>query len=123
MATYKLGQHSGKLCVIASEPSWTEPVMVHLYWPICNETLAQWREYLGCQLDHGWSDAPFYLSASERIDRWGFIRRVPFVLTNGGSTKPIHVEQTPIPKPRTRCETWWHQGGWFKRTAKGIVKA
>lgn len=121
--TYTLGHHEGRLCVITSEPNWAEPTLTHLYWPIENQRLDDWQEYVGAELMHGWSDEPFYLALSPTVRPYSFARSCHFTLTEGGRTKPIHIEHEPIPKPRTRCECYWHQGHWMKRTARGTVPA
>jgi len=41
-------------------------------------------------------------------------------MSQGGSTKAITIEQSPIPRPKCRVETRWHNGRWEKYTkAKG----
>ena len=121
--TYRLGEHNNRLCVVASIPSWTEPVIHDNYWPIGNWSLSDWSEYLGNPMDDGRGDGVFYLAPSEKCRGYSMSLKVAFRLVDGGQTKPIHSVATPIPKPKTRCECWWNQGRWVKRTARGVVDA
>lgn len=40
-------------------------------------------------------------------------------LANGGKTLPVHSEKIPIPAPKTKLETRWHNERWERLTKNG----
>jgi len=91
---------------------WTEPIRVTLWWPLPAAT-GRVEQGAAC-----WSDGSGWLVSAPI---WGSLR---FGMPNGGQTEAVRRTEEPVPPPRTRCETRWHNGRWEKLLArKGWVAA
>jgi hypothetical protein len=97
--------------VQTTHTSWDEPVRLYHYWPLPGAT---------GKVEDG--DRVHSSSGGMEIvqTRMGSRR---FWLPQGGDTKAALVDEEPVPPPRTRLETRWHQGSWEKKTSKGWVVA
>ena len=117
-----IGHHDGWLCVVYQSPSYMEPDLIRLWWPVCRMTEADMKDSaleIGAPVTDGGIDQPFY------VDRGaGFGSLLSLPLKDGGTTKPIKSESVPIPAPKTKCETRYERGRWEKYLkAKGWVAA
>ena len=101
------------LCVVERELSWDRPVRVTTWWPVMRidkSALDVGMYPLGQEL---------YQAASYiYVDKAGFRYR----LVEGNTTKPLLVEEEPIPKPRGKNVTW-RNGAWWKDTFQGRKRA
>lgn len=112
MATVgKLVDLDGWLCVLEAEPLWTEPTLRRTWWPVgirTTEFVYAWgKECLGRKVIEG-KPGDYYGDG-----------HLKFSLKDGGSTKPMKVEQVPIPPPKTKKQTRWYNGRWQKYLASG----
>ena len=112
-ARYVLGEHDGIICVVCEDTVWSEPKTIRLFWPTTTGSsdfkrdfpeIEMGKELSGRDGQYGFSTSPHY-----GCGFWKTLR-----LTNGGQTKPIHVEEYDLPCPKTRCRTRYLHGEWQK---------
>ena len=106
----KLAYRDGWLCAVDSYPKYDEPIQITHYWPLAKMNHADAAEYVGKEAIS--SGNPFY--TYDVLDMGGGFHRPKFQLAQGGETKAIAVDETPIPAPKTRCETRYYNGRWEK---------
>lgn len=112
------------LCIRHDSTMSTKPEIISVYWPTtCTDVRGF---YLRDQLmpligqvvhDNKCNDGEAY-HLMVCGQRWGFY------LLDGGRTKPVKSELTPVPPPKTKCKVRWYYGEWQKYLAsKGWVSA
>lgn len=126
----RLADVDGTLCVVCEVANYQTPEMHHHFWPTKTRTLDVLRHYF--DFDE-WSRedlreellSRFTVKQStpgeywiEKKDRQG-LPGVYVWLIDGGRTKPIKTEITPVPRPKSRCTLAWERGQWWKYTAAG----
>jgi len=132
--TYRLADHEGVLCVVATTPDYNQPRLLAHYWP----TIARTLDFVRYHFDYDqWSDnagwpallAMFLVKESRPGEYWVEDTRYHghcgsyLELLDGGRTKPVRTDTTPAPKPRCRLAVEWDAGRWWKNSVKGWVPA
>ncbi|KPK27038.1 MAG: hypothetical protein AMK69_11045 [Nitrospira bacterium SG8_3] len=119
LRTGKVIDVDGWAFVLESEPSYSEPFMVHTYWPLgvrSRDITYNWGRDLPIDVEY-WRDGIY-----QEVNRDCF-RPLKFRLENGGKTTPAKTEKTPIPTPSKRFECRWNYGHWEKLLKRGWVRA
>lgn len=128
--TYRLADVDGTLCVVCAMPAWSEPELIHNFWPTKTRTLDLMRTYFDppdCDDKSLWAELLSHFKVVQSIP--GEYAIDPGVhsrmygnyvwLVNGGRTEPIKTEKTPAPRPRTPLELKWENGRYWKNMKAG----
>lgn len=119
MVTKPLAWRDGFLCAVDSYSLSDEPILVTHYWPLTRCSEADAAQYVGREAYY--SGEPFF---EYSLAGWQGYDRPRWRLADAGATNALAVEKTPIPRPKTRCETRYHNGRWEKYLkAQGFVAA
>ena len=119
-----LGEWRGQLCVVDSFNQEHEPIKTILYWP----TDIKVKDFIHIYGDHligNKVSEHSMIEATYRIENPSSYELLT-QLKNGNQTKPIHVENEPIPKPKVRegIELRYTGGKWQKHLkTQGWVSA
>jgi len=93
------------LCVKSGFYDSLKPQIIYNHWPIGNG-VGYAKDYIGAEL---WKT-----NGSHYRLRLSAYNYVEIYLVDQGKTKSIKVTFEPIPKPKTRVKTRWHNGKWEK---------
>jgi hypothetical protein len=98
-----LREHDNWLYVVHEDPSWGEPVLLRLWYPLGIRILPGqrdlWEPALGQEM-----------RATGVADYQGMRDGRHYQLPDGGQTRPEFSESEPIPRPRGECR--WYCGRW-----------
>ena len=92
--------------------NWSDPIETTCYWPIC-QAVNSWR---GFHLEDLETDF------TVKSDVGGVFRSPGgwlFILLDGGKTKPDFSEQVNLLPPKTKMQTEYRDGSWYKILKSG----
>lgn len=116
MSTFRVDWHDGWLCVVESSPAHDTPEMVASWWPCvrCGEN--DRTAYVGAEVRPTGLAGEWRVWPAERLMLAVTLRAV-----DGGKTRPVRTDRTPIPQPKVRkgTDVEYRVGRWFKRSPKG----
>lgn len=107
MAQPQFDYRDGWLCVRHIDTRFDAPEQVTTFWPLLRMGRDEAAEYIGVDAYESQTPTWNYTTLGTPIRR-------TFYLPEGGQTKPLHVETTPLSAPKCRLETRWHNGQWQK---------
>jgi hypothetical protein len=110
----------GWLCVKSEYPKYSEPILVRVWYPICQAYIRDCEDLLGKKVDRDSHNPGIYFYRNH------LERSVRILLKDLGKTKPIAFETSPIPPPKVRknIEIRYMDGHWQKYLkSKGWVFA
>lgn len=110
---YRVGWADGWLCLLWEEPGYNQPVVRTIYYPVveCSQHDAETSGLLNREaIARGASELGLF---EVEIAPYG---HRTLQLKDGGSTKPIRVDEADAPAPKVRrgTETRWNRGRWEK---------
>lgn len=123
MDSETLAERDGWLYVKWTSSHYTEPKLIHTYWPLklrFVDIAHRFRSTEEAKAAIGYKMRALSNSAFE--GPLGLVYRLP----DGGSTKPEFTEVEDVPAPKQRGKQFpakWRDGVWYKQTSRGWVRA
>lgn len=109
---------TGWLCVVYSSNLWSKPTRVSHWWPVVTATAREAQEQYNAPMPVRDAGQGIF-NGKNPFGQW-----ISFHLKDGGKTQPIRTDTADVPPPKTRVETKYESGQWWRYLkASGWVRS